>query len=132
MKPTSWPRDSGAAAIDFFYFSAESYSTLGYSDVVPMDVVHTTTAPVSAMGEVAARHSGFSIQYQWTCRLALYAREVVNVVLAQIRFDHLYSDALHVGTKSTEHRAAALSPTPASVAVPPKFALEPLLHLPRD
>src|SRR4051794_4065358 len=49
---------SGSAALDFFYFAAETYSTLGYGDLVPVGALRVVASVEALNGLMLLSWSG--------------------------------------------------------------------------
>ena len=49
---------SGNAALDFFYFAAETYSTLGYGDLVPVGALRVVASVEALNGLMLLSWSG--------------------------------------------------------------------------
>lgn len=49
---------SGRAALDLFYFAAETYSTLGYGDIVPLGALRVLASVESLNGALLLAWSG--------------------------------------------------------------------------
>jgi hypothetical protein len=49
---------SGNAALDFFYFAAETYSTLGYGDLVPVGALRVVAGVEALNGLMLLSWSG--------------------------------------------------------------------------